>query len=249
MRVWLKWCVLLVSIALLLVLFAASIMSSTYEECAASYQQQTTDPEKGNPPSNPTRTLIDEVKVFLHCEGEILHGNSEAIIAIFTIVLSLSTILLWMATSEVVSSAERTSREQLSHDREINRAYLGGGGDCENVAGQRFFRFEVGNHGQTPAFLYAFDIHFDTLAAVQKRLKPVTPRYPHVDQFPPGERHRRIGSLVPIPRANDDIIYGAVWYRDIWHQPHYYRFILQISADGHAHASVAGVHDDYTKWT
>src|SRR5262249_46371313 len=151
-----KWCVLLAALALLLVLLAASIMSPTYEECAAAYKQETTDPEKRNPPPKPKQTFTDEAKVFLHCEGEFLHGNSEAIIAIFTVVLALSTILLWMATSDVVNSAERTSREQLDHGREVNRAYLACGGDFDKAT--RVFNLDVENNGKTPAFMLDFDV-------------------------------------------------------------------------------------------
>jgi len=39
------------------------------------------------------------------------HENGEAIIAIFTVLLAISTILLWVATTDVVRSAEETTRQ------------------------------------------------------------------------------------------------------------------------------------------
>jgi hypothetical protein len=140
--------------------------------------------------------------------------------------------------------------------REVERAYLGGGGECQiddgqirrNTAGQRLFRVEIGNHGKTPAFLSAFDIHFCMLSEVRKGPKPVTPRFTHVDQFPAGEKHRPIGDLIPIPRPNDNIVYGAFWYEDIWERPHCYRFILSIDASGRTPSNVTDVDPSYRAW-
>jgi hypothetical protein len=225
---------------------AASILSPTYEECAANYQQQTADPEKSNPSPTPNRSLTEKAKVFFHCEGEFLHSNSEAIIAIFTIVLAFSTIFLWIATSDVVSSAEKTSREQLAHGREINRAYLAGGGDFDKTT--RIFKLDVENNGKTPAFMLAYDVQTALPGQIgMQRALPVNPDHQHwEDTISPWGR-KSIETRI-IVANNVASIFGCVWYRDVWGDPHHSRFILSVRQN-RTWPDVTGVHDDYTECT
>jgi hypothetical protein len=105
---------------------------------------------------------------------------------------------------------------------------------------------KLGNHGKTPAFLTAYGIHFCTLAEARKGPRPVR-RQTHTDQFPPGELYRDIGPVRPITWHSHDIVYGAFWYRDIWGDPHCYRYILRIAENGQTYADVTGVDSRYTK--
>jgi hypothetical protein len=178
----------------------------------------------------------------------------------FTFLLFVSTTLLWRATADLWEAGEQqiaiaqqtlaTSTKAATTLASMERAYLGGGGDCQidPNTGERSFRVEVGNHGKTPAFLTAYGIEFATMAIVRGQLMPVR-RRTHSDQFPPGERHRPVGALRPIPVTVPpiDIVYGAFWYRDIWGGPHCYRFILRIGEDGHAHSDVRGVDERYRR--
>jgi hypothetical protein len=163
--------------------------------------------------------------------------------------LAYFTLMLVIVGWFTLDRSERSTRK-------TERAYLAGGGDIQrSPAGQlqrdannkRLFRMEIGNHGKTPAFLHAFDIHFCTLAKVQNGPRPVTQRYTHVDQFPPGEKHRWIGPLRPILCEKFDVIYGAFWYEDIWRRKFCSRFILRIE-NGRTHSNVTGVDPSYREW-
>src|SRR5262249_18115990 len=185
-------------------------------------------------------------KVFLHCEGEFLHGNSEAIIAIFTVVLALSTILLWMATSDVVNSAERTSREQLDHGREVNRAYLACGGDFDKAT--RVFNLDVENNGKTPAFMLDFDVQTAMPGQVgTQRALSVNRNHQHwEDTIPPWGR-KSIQTRVSVPQGVA-FVYGCVWYMDIWGDQHHSRFVLSVRQN-RTWPDVAGVHTEWTERT
>jgi hypothetical protein len=84
--------------------------------------------------------------IYRDCLGGFTHDNAEAIIAAFTIILSLSTIFLWVATRDLVSGSERTAERQL-------RAYIvADGTDMDpKQPGQFISNIAIRNTGQTPA--------------------------------------------------------------------------------------------------
>jgi hypothetical protein len=123
----------------------------------------------------------------------------------------------------------RSNRSQITHARQIERAYLVGGGDVEN--GRQSFRVEVANYGKTPAELHAFDVHFEVLVNLlaDRQVKPVIASNPLRDSISPGATPKTVGT-VPVTNPNADIVYGAFYYEDIWRERvHRFRFILSIS--------------------
>src|SRR4051812_25638922 len=95
-RVWLLTVVtLVVSIVVLL--------SGSFQECvahipnSAAYQQ--------NPKGLPYFLYV--LFSFFGCTGPFIHENSEAIIAVFTIVLAFSTIALWDETKRLRLGADQ----------------------------------------------------------------------------------------------------------------------------------------------
>jgi hypothetical protein len=149
------------------------------------------------------------------------------------------------------------SEREATFSRKIERAYFGGGGVCKrddaqkqcvtDANGHRQFLVQVGNHGKTPAYMDAFEIDFCTQAEAKAKTRPDLRRLIHSDQFPPGERHRTIVDPIPIVRDDADVAFGAVYYRDIWGDPHYSRFILRIDQSGNSHSDMTGV-DSYRGW-
>jgi hypothetical protein len=233
------------AIILLAVTVASVVGSSDFRACLRDHA----------PSANGLAWAMSMPGLTRDCLGEFIHHNGEAIIAFFTIILALSTIALWIATSDAVQSAERASKAQLSHAREVERAYVTGGGDIVRNTndspvmpnGKRVFRVDVGNYGKTPAFLRAYDFHFTRLADLQAEttVRPVAARWTHVDRLAPGGHTKSIRT-VEVP-AGDDAVYGAFWYRDIWQERDYeFRFILSLSAD-RSRPNVTGVHPDYEK--
>jgi hypothetical protein len=150
----------------------------------------------------------------------------------------------------------RNSSNQLAHGRDVERAYLTGGGDVvENNAGVEVFRLDVENHGKTPAFMFAYDVQFAKLVNLQgeSSAREVRPQHRHIDGLSPGGARKKIRTSVG--RADDDdAVFGAVWYEDIWGDTHLSRFILRIApepdikGEGLTRVDVDGVHEDYWGW-
>jgi hypothetical protein len=67
----------------------------------------------------------------------------------------------------------------------VERAYLTGGGDVEDIGAGRRFRVEVANYGKTPAYLSDFDVRFATLLQVEAGPMPACCRYRFDDRIPP----------------------------------------------------------------
>lgn len=96
--------------------------------------------------------------------------------------------------------------------------------------GERRFRVDVSNYGKTPAYLFAFDVQFESKVQVKASLLPVTRTRIHYDLLPPGGAHRNgiDGSReIWIPKWAE-VVFGAFWYRDIWGDAHMFRFILSV---------------------
>jgi hypothetical protein len=82
------------------------------------------------------------------CLGSFVHKYRDELVAVFTIVLALSTIYLWFATGDLVRGAERTAKRQL-------RAYVGV--DEVSITGverdkKPMIYVRIKNYGQTPAY-------------------------------------------------------------------------------------------------
>lgn len=222
---------LLIGVAIILVGIAAGAWGSTflssYEECDASYDKRYANPDNADAQHMSERTTLKEVRAFFFCEGEVLHQNDGIITAFATLVIAGFTFTLW-----------RTNSQQLIHARKVDRAYFAGGGECvRDVArgkfipdanGNKQFRFEVGNHGKTPAYMYGYEIDFCTQIEAVGKPRPNIAWREHNDQFPPGQTSRPTGPLIPITRGADDVAFGAVFYRDVWGDEHFTRFILRI---------------------
>jgi hypothetical protein len=165
--------------------------------------------------------------------------------AIATIVIGVFTFTLW-----------RTADNQLHHTREVERAYLTGGGDIHidpqgnpirDSAGRLQFRADVKNNGKTPGTLTHFSVHFDVLANVKATLKTVSPSEVFRDQLAPGQE--KPIALVSVTHPNADIVFGAFYYEDIWKKLHHFRFILSIKSYNRTKPDVVGVDKGYWDWT
>jgi hypothetical protein len=96
-------------------------------------------------------TIQENIASFYHlvvgsraCIGDFISANGEAVIAFFTIVLAIATILLWIVTQGILSDARRTSEKQLRAYVFLNDIRLLNGTSIK-LAGS------LSNAGQTPA--------------------------------------------------------------------------------------------------
>lgn len=136
--------------ALFLALVAWSVSSSTkFQSCIEKEKHETAAQHFQN-------GAAQFIAIYRPCIGDFVHDNGEAIIAVFTIVLALSTIFLWGATRDLVSGADDTARRQLRAYLSINPTVV------ENYGTQKraTINWVVKNHGQTPAseIRYKFSI-------------------------------------------------------------------------------------------
>jgi hypothetical protein len=89
----------------------------------------------------------DRADLYRDCLGDFVHDRKDETLVAFTIILAFSTIFLWVATRDLVSSAEKTARSQL-------RAYISVvNGDIQLVNGANGIQaqIKIKNFGQTPA--------------------------------------------------------------------------------------------------
>jgi hypothetical protein len=85
------------------------------------------------------------------------------------------------------------------------------------------------------------------LPDVQATLKPVSKSKDFRDQLAPSQE--KAVAIVPVTRSDADIVYGAFWYRDIWKEGHYFRFILSIGKNSRTRPDVVGMDVRYWDWS
>jgi hypothetical protein len=101
----------------------------------------------------------------------------------------------------------------------------------KDTGGVELFRLDVENHGKTPAFMTAYDLRFAKSADLisDRTIKPVCPRYRHMDGISPTGARKEIFTQIPL-ETDADVVYGAVWYRDpILKKTYRSRFLLRIA--------------------
>ena len=128
----------------------------------------------------------------------------------------------------------------LKHGREIERAYVSGGGPHDLAT--RVFQLQINNYGKTPAILTAVGINFCELKGI-----PRSPEYrwaPEQGTYKPGDHGRAVGNFA-IPNLQEPVVYGRFRYIDIWRKSHVSSFILVLHPDGILPPDIS---DEYTFW-
>jgi hypothetical protein len=144
------------------------------------------------------------------------------------------------------------NRRQLRHTRNVERAYLSGGGPLDANDPNKFI-FTVNNYGKTPGILTEYAVEFCPLTAI-----PSVPAYQargytrqaFHDRIPPGgiKETRAVASfdIPPLPRPL--LVYGRYWFEDIWKKRHTSGFVLVIHATGTDAHVPNGIPRVYTDW-
>jgi uncharacterized membrane protein YkvI len=101
MRRLLPW---VLSILFLIAVVFVVATSSTFQSCLKKEQYNSANQHLQGGPA-------EIVLIYRHCVGGFVHDNAEGIIAIFTIILALSTIFLWAVTRDLAKSSERAITE------------------------------------------------------------------------------------------------------------------------------------------
>ena len=157
-----------------------------------------------------------------------LFSTPERVTALFTAILAVSTIFLWLSTRRLW----RVTRIAAEHIPHVERAYVSGGATgVENLP--EHFAVTADNYGKTPAFIGTIWANI-----VPENELPDTPVYdpPGLGLFggqmlkPGTSGHFTAVRLWDLIEGR--VIYGRIWYRDIFKQCHSAGFILRILGPG-----------------
>jgi hypothetical protein len=178
--------------------------------------------------------------------GKFLSDSGPAITAVATVVIGYFTATIWYI-----------ARRQLRHHREVERAYVSGGGarqlnqrisdanppdaGVNDVPVQQpdgkfiivsptdQFEIHINNHGKTPAHLYRIQYGFcDARNVPEEPIYEVTRKW--FDNFGPGTQSRRITSIQIRNQWPNTAIFGRFFHRDIWGNRRSVGFIYEIAS-------------------
>lgn len=151
----------------------------------------------------------------------------------------LITALATGAVAYFTGTIWKINRSQLIHSREVERAYLWGGGSHDKK-NPEVFVLTVNNYGKTPGLLTEFAIGFCSRTNV-----PATPEYlvreTFHDWIPPIHELIRPIAFINIPPIADPLIYGRFWFQDIWGSAHSIGFILVTVRDSQGREGTSGI--------
>ena len=168
--------------ALVGVAFFGSYLGGRYSDYRASHPVADHGGKK-HPPPFTSEWFIDDPVAF-----------ATFILACVTGGLFVATVWIVLDSREASTKALDASEKALVASTKatetlvsIECACLTGGGDIVvGGAGGRYFRVNVANYGKTPAYLFAFDVQFDTLQNVMAGPKNVAPTRHFDDRIAPG---------------------------------------------------------------
>jgi hypothetical protein len=183
------------------------------------------------------------------------HTTHDNIIAFATVMVAIFTWTIW-----------RVNRSQLQRSREVERAYVSGGVVIEweetgehkmiptgigfnatsvPITRPRWLIVTVDNHGKTPAFISEIAMTVCEVGAL-----PGAPEYETAKRLAnlnvsPGTVGLRTQFVSDFKEAGGKLVYGRVYYTDIFRSPHSSGFILRVlsSTTGAAEAPSA-----YSEW-
>jgi len=135
---------------------------------------------------------------------------------------------------------------QLRHAREVDRAYVSGGGPGNPPHGP--FVLTINNYGRTPATLLEYAIEFCEFDAIPDQPAYLAKNYPRTrlrGVYPPQTHAREVDRIEYQGRnLRDPVAYGRFWYEDVWNKPHYASFILCLPP----RQLPANISPAYTEW-
>jgi hypothetical protein len=159
--------------------------SSAFQECMADPGHQTGAQQYNKGTSEFVRTLIPRIHIGWRCTWHSLDKNGAGITAVLTLVLAVSTVLLWMSTRDLARGAERALTELerpfvyvevLTPGLVISGVNAGFAGSLQAICA---------NYGRTPADLWELE---DQIVFLPKGgfPEPMVPKANPPRQMPPG---------------------------------------------------------------
>jgi hypothetical protein len=145
----------------------------------------------------------------------------------FTGILSVSTIFLWWSTRQAAFAAKAAAE----HIPRVERAYIRGGTGQQRPVDDGVQLFvTMNNYGKTPAFVGTITVSICPEAAL-----PAIPKY-ETGIFRGYVLATNTDDKTAFPsdvsciwdRRPDQIVFGRIWYRDIFNDCHSSGFILHL---------------------
>jgi hypothetical protein len=170
---------------------------------------------------------------FRRCLGDYIIAKNAIVIALATLATAYFTGTIWSI-----------NRSQLGHARQVERAYISGGGgyrtdtDDDGVPHMDTTQFvlTVQNYGKTPGTVTAYAVF-----VVERENLPLQPVYlnpgfvptPFYGTYQPGGPtlpivHQMVPHPLGLSRHINPIAYGRLWYTDIFGGQHHFSFALPI---------------------
>jgi len=141
--------------------------STSFQACIADKQSQQSQESL----SELSRFFEMKARVGTDCLFVFLYQSRDAVTAVATAFIAIFTLTLWWATWGL-----------LTHGREIERAYVSGGGPHDPAT--RTFQLQVNNYGKTPAILTPVGIGFCELKNIPR--SPLYEWMPTQGTYKPG---------------------------------------------------------------
>jgi hypothetical protein len=218
----------------------------TYEEKIATEPQSGNDKVGKHQKAEPS--FACGIVGFPAALAAFMDAHEGFFVGSFTLLLVISTTLLWRSTADLHHAGERQSEAIVKMDR----AYLTGGGGIVKKGNRWFLLVDVANYGKTPAFLLGFDVQFGKLKSVQANPTPTYDfsQYPFEDRLKSGDTKNGIKEILVDP-ADSEVVFGAFSYQDIWQADHTFRFIMSLDfKKGRTWSDLRDVvPKSYTDWT
>jgi hypothetical protein len=236
---WRGWTVFTVALILLVLIVGSSQPFQTCIEEATKYYGSEAL-QKGTP------NIFVVLKTFKSCLGVYIIEKNAVITALATLAIAYFTWTIW-----------DINRSQLRHNRQVERAYISGGGGyaidtrgVPPVVDRTQFVLTVQNYGKTPGTVRAYAVF-----VVDRANLPREPAY-LAQGFVPTQFHGvyQLGgptlpiTQVPVSPGPNPIAYGRLWYTDIFDGEHYFSFALPIQNPAD-HSTLVGIHRAYTEST
>jgi len=158
---------------------------------------------------------------YSRCSARFVNEHNGGLSALASLMVAAFTFTLWLIASS-----------QLRHARDIDRAYVSGGGPGNPPDGP--FILTINNYGRTPATLIECAVEFCELTAIPSRPKYLARDYKRTRSsgiYPPTAHGWDVAQIAYADKQlHEPVVYGRFWYKDIWKKPHHSSFILSLAA-------------------
>jgi hypothetical protein len=152
--------------------------------------------------------------------------------------------------AEAAQISANAAQRAAETPQRVERAYVSGGGEAQGRDGQYnsgYFRIDVNNYGKTPGEIIRIRYGHCDIGWLDGQKEPAwAGTEDWIEWIAPNTPSRR--TIFPhIPKSDGHlVVYGRIYYRDIFRRGHSCGFILRVKSDGTTDP-IAAPSPDYTQ--